>query len=197
MPPTSKHIALRPACLKRALPRCIGRSRGGLTSKLHAVCDGRGRPVLLRLTAGQTSDYKGAAMMLEALPAAKTMLADRAYDARWFRQALAERGITPCIPPHARRKIQHSYDRTLYQQRHRIENMFARLKDWHASTPATTAAPTSSSQPSPSLQPSSSGSMSPDPSFAERLHECDVTDIFRLDRHELLPREYPAKSHQQ
>jgi transposase len=62
-------------------------------------------PVLLRLTAGQTSDYKGAAMMLDALPAAKTMLADRAYDARWFRQALTERGITPCIPPHASRKL--------------------------------------------------------------------------------------------
>jgi putative transposase len=87
-------------------------------------------PVLLRLTAGQTSDYKGAAMMLDALPAAKTMLADRAYDARWFRQALTERGITPCIPPHASRKLQHSYDRTLYQQRHRMENMFAGLKDW-------------------------------------------------------------------
>lgn len=94
------------------------------------MCDGRGRPILLRLTEGQTSEYKGAAMMLDALPCANAMLADRGYDARWFRQALAERGITPCIPPHAKRKIQHDYDRTLYQQRHRIENMFARLKDW-------------------------------------------------------------------
>lgn len=94
------------------------------------MCDGRGRPVLLRLTAGQTSDYKGAAMMVYALPPAHAMLAGRAYDARWFRQALVERGITPCTPPHASRKVQHSYDRTLYQQRHRIENMFARLKNW-------------------------------------------------------------------
>ena len=69
-------------------------------------------------------------MMLDALPPAKAMLADRAYDARWFRQALAERKIAPCIPPHRTRKIQHAYDRILYQQRHRIENMFARLKDW-------------------------------------------------------------------
>ncbi len=69
-------------------------------------------------------------MLLDALPSAKAMLADRGYDARWFRQALVERSITPCIPPHAKRKIQHSYDRTLYKQRHRVENMFARLKDW-------------------------------------------------------------------
>ena len=94
------------------------------------MCDGRGRPVLLCLTEGQTSEYKGAAMMLDALPCANAMLADRGYDARWFRQALAERGIPPCIPPHGKRKIQHDYDRTLYHQRHRIENMFARLKDW-------------------------------------------------------------------
>jgi transposase len=70
--------------------RCIGRSRGGLTTKLHAVCDGRGRPVLLCLTKDRPSEYKGAAMMLDAPPRAKTMLADRGYDARWFRQALIE-----------------------------------------------------------------------------------------------------------
>jgi transposase len=67
----------------------------------------------MRLTAGQTSDFKGAAMMVDALPPAKTMLADRAYDAPWFRQAPTERDITPCISPHASRKIQHIYDRTL------------------------------------------------------------------------------------
>jgi len=94
------------------------------------VCDGKGRPLLLCLTEGQTSEYKGAAMLLDALPRAQVMLADRGYDARWFRHALTERGITPCIPPHAKRKIQHSYDRALYRQRHRVENMFARLKDW-------------------------------------------------------------------
>ena len=84
----------------------------------------------MRLTEGQTSDYKGAAMMLDAVPPAKSMFADRAYDARWFREALTDRGITPCIPPHRGRKIQHGYDHTLYRQRHRVENMFARLKDW-------------------------------------------------------------------
>ncbi len=64
------------------------------------------------------------------MPQANVLLADRAYDSRWFRQALAERGITACIPPHPLHKIQHRYDPVLYRQRHRIENMFARLKDW-------------------------------------------------------------------
>ncbi|MFC3714534.1 IS5 family transposase [Sphingoaurantiacus capsulatus] len=115
---------------KGLLPRCIGRSRGGLTTKLHAVCDGSGRPVRLALTEGQTSDYKGAALLVGTLPPARAMLGDRGYDARWFREALAERGITACIPSHRTRKIQPPYDRTLYRQRHKIENMFARLKDW-------------------------------------------------------------------
>lgn len=44
------------------------------------------------------SDYKGAALMLDALPRAKALLGDRCYDADWFRKALAERDITACIP---------------------------------------------------------------------------------------------------
>jgi transposase len=82
------------------------------------------------LSEGQMSDYKGAALMLNALPPAKTMLADRGYDADWFRQALRERGIDPCIPSKANRKLTIPHDRVLYRQRHKIENMFGRLKDW-------------------------------------------------------------------
>ena len=94
------------------------------------MCDGQGRPLRLYLTEGQRSDHKGAEALLETLPPARALLADRAYDSRWFRQALAQRGITPCIPPHPLHKTQHSYDPALYRQRHKIENMFARLKDW-------------------------------------------------------------------
>jgi transposase len=82
------------------------------------------------LSEGQVNDYKGAAMMLDALPKAQAMLGDRGYDADWFRQALIARGIQPCIPPRANRKTRIEYDKTLYRQRHRIENMFGRLKDW-------------------------------------------------------------------
>ena len=76
------------------------------------------------------SDYKGAALMLDALPKAKAMLGDRGYDADWFRKALGERGIVPCIPSKSNRKIPIPHDPTLYRQRHKIENMFGRLKDW-------------------------------------------------------------------
>jgi len=53
---------------KGALPRYIGRTKGGLNSKLHAVCDSEGRPRTLFLTAGQVSDYTGAAALLSTLP---------------------------------------------------------------------------------------------------------------------------------
>lgn len=100
-----------------------------MNSKLHAVCDGKGRPLIMLLSEGQMSDYKGAALMLNALPRAKELLGDKGYDADWFRQALAERGITPCIPSKSNRKTRIEHDRILYRQRHRIENMFGRLKD--------------------------------------------------------------------
>ena len=82
------------------------------------------------LSEGQMSDYKGAALMLDALPKAKAMLGDRGYDADWFRSALATRKITACIPSKANRKVYIPHDTALYRQRHKIEIMFGRLKDW-------------------------------------------------------------------
>jgi transposase len=89
-----------------------------------------GRPIRLFLTAGQTSDYTGARALLDAIPPAKAMLADRGYDANWFRNALKERDITPCIPGRRNRKLAIEYDLALYRERHRIENGFGRIKDW-------------------------------------------------------------------
>lgn len=76
------------------------------------------------------SDYKGAAQLLNLLPKAGELLADRGYDADWFRNALLEKGIAPCIPSRKTRKIPIEYDKNLYKQRHKIENMFGRIKDW-------------------------------------------------------------------
>jgi transposase len=76
------------------------------------------------------SDFKGAALMFDALPPARVLLGDRGYDADWFRQALAARGIAACIPSRVNRKVHIPHDTTLYRQRHKIENMFGRLKDW-------------------------------------------------------------------
>lgn len=101
-----------------------------MNSKLHAVCDGLGRPIIMLLTEGQMSDHKGARLLLRALPNAKELLGDKGYDSDWFRTALVERGITPCIPPRSNRKVQHHYDKVLYRQRHKIENIFGKLKDW-------------------------------------------------------------------
>lgn len=82
------------------------------------------------LSEGQMSDYKGAALMLDSFPAASELLADKGYDADWFRKALEQRDITPCIPPKANRTVSIPYDKGLYKCRHKIENMFGRLKDW-------------------------------------------------------------------
>ena len=76
------------------------------------------------------SDHKGARLVVEALPSGSTLIADRGYDSNWFREALAAKDITPCIPPTKSRKVPIAYDKTLYRQRHKVENMFAKLKDW-------------------------------------------------------------------
>jgi transposase len=70
------------------------------------------------------------ALMFDALPKAKVLLGDKGYDAQWLRQALAQNGIAACIPSKVNRKVQIEYDKVLYRQRHKIENMFGRLKDW-------------------------------------------------------------------
>lgn len=82
------------------------------------------------LTEGQTSDYRGALATLPALPDANTLIADRGYDSNWYREALNDKGITPCIPGRKNRKQPIAYDETQYRQRNLIERMFGKLKDW-------------------------------------------------------------------
>jgi transposase len=106
------------------------------------------------LTAGQTSDETsddfGARALLPSLPPTKSLLADRGYDAGWFRDALADRGIQPCVPSRKGRNLPAAHDLVLYRQRHRIENMLGRLKDWRrVATRLTIDAQTWSSQPAP------------------------------------------------
>lgn len=80
--------------------------------------------------AGQISDYTGAAALLDDLPKAQWLLADRGYDADWFRDALEQKGIKPCIPGRKSRSLPVKYDKRRYKRRNRIEIMFGRLKDW-------------------------------------------------------------------
>lgn len=81
----------------------------------------------MMLTEGQMSDHTGARLMFRALPKAKALIADKGYDSDWFRAALKARGTEPCIPPTRSRKAPLDYDKTLYRQRHKVENLFARL----------------------------------------------------------------------
>ncbi len=89
-----------------------------------------GRPISLFMTAGQISDYIGAAALLDSLPRAQRLLGDRGYDADWFRVALQAKGITPCIPGRKSRIEPIKYDKRRYKRRNRIEIVFGRLKDW-------------------------------------------------------------------
>jgi transposase len=84
----------------------------------------------LLLSEGQMSDHKGAVLLFSSLPKTKVLLGDKGYDSDWFRAALESQGITACIPPKANRKVQYHYDKQLYRQRHKIENLFGRIKDW-------------------------------------------------------------------
>jgi len=94
------------------------------------LADAKGRLIWMFLSAGQTSDYIGARALLSSFPQAGALLADRGYYADWFRNALIEMGISPGIPSRIGRKVQIPHDAELYRQRHKIENIFARLKDW-------------------------------------------------------------------
>ena len=101
-----------------------------MNTKLHAVTDANDRPLSFFITAGQISDYTGAAALLDDLPNAQWMLADRGYDAEWFRDALEQKGIKPCIPGRKSSFFPVKYDKRRSKRRNRIEIMFGRLKDW-------------------------------------------------------------------
>ncbi len=117
--------------LKGGLPRHIGRTKGGPNTRLHAVCDGDGRPPAMCLAAGQLSDHIGAKLLYPGLcdSVKAIMIADKGYDSDDYCAALKAGGITPCIPPRTGRKAPASFCNIQYKQRHKVENMFAPLKD--------------------------------------------------------------------
>lgn len=107
----------------------IGRSKGGLTTKVHVVVDALGNPLRLHLTAGNVNDIVPAYDLLEGLLADK-ILAGRAYDANKL-LALAERQKHEVvIPPIPGRLVQRKYDAHAYKERHLVECFFAKLKSF-------------------------------------------------------------------
>ena len=106
----------------------MGRSRGGLTTKIHALVDAEGLPIALKLTEGQAHDGRSASDMLEALSEGQILLADRAYDSDALRQSLAERGAWANVKPMPNRKNVPAFSAFLYRYRNLVERFFNKLK---------------------------------------------------------------------
>ena len=106
----------------------MGRSRGGLTTKIHALVDAEGRPVCLELTAGQAGDAPMAAKLLNTVAPGATVIADKAYDTDSIRALVAARGAWANIPPRSTRKDTFAFSRWVYRHRNLVERFFNRLK---------------------------------------------------------------------
>ncbi|GAA5038824.1 hypothetical protein GCM10023317_94340 [Actinopolymorpha pittospori] len=130
----------------------IGRSRGGLSTKIHHICDGRGRPLVMLLGPGQGGDSPMFAHLLAALGVGRVgpgrprtrpqrVLADKAYSSRADRAPLRSRRITAVIPEpsdlagHRKRRGTRggrpiSYDREISKRRNIVERSFNTFKNW-------------------------------------------------------------------
>ena len=111
--------------------QAIGRSRGGLTTKIVALVDALGTLVRFVLLPGQHHDSVGVRPLIEGV-AFGALLGDKAFDADWLRAELDDRGAAAVIPPKVNRKTIISFDRDMYRWRHLIENTFAKLKEFRA-----------------------------------------------------------------
>ena len=125
-------ISTAPELKKPGQDEVIGRSKGGLSTKIHATTDALGNPTGFLLTPGQASDREGADALLPVLEA-KPLLADQAYDAdERGLEPLQQAGKTAVIPPKRNRVVQRPYDQERYKERHLIENFFCKLKPFRA-----------------------------------------------------------------
>jgi len=105
----------------------VGRSRGGLTTKIHLLCDGFGRPLRLRLTPGQAADIQSAAVLLAGVQG-RGLIADKAYDSDALRTLLAVGRMEAVIPSKCNRKVPIPHNALIYRCRNRIERCFNKLK---------------------------------------------------------------------
>jgi transposase len=110
----------------------MGRSRGGLTTKIHALVDANGLPIRLKLTEGQAHDGRRAADMLDGVGAGQILLADRAYDSDGLRSTLKARGAWANVKPMPNRKNVPAFSPFLYRYRNLVERFFSKLKHFRA-----------------------------------------------------------------
>lgn len=133
----------------------MGRSRGGLTTKIHALVDAEGRPIRLKLTEGQAHDGRSAADMLDTVEPGNILLADRAYDSDALRKEMNARGAWANVRAMPNRVKTFAFSAWVYRQRNAVERFFNKLKTSGPSPPATTSETTTSSHQSSSLQSAS------------------------------------------
>ena len=110
----------------------MGRSRGGLTTKIHALVDACGLPITLKLTEGQAHDGRSAEDMLGSIKAGHILLADRAYDSNKLRDTLTARGAWANIKPMPHRLNPPKFSKRLYRERNLVERFFNKLKHFRA-----------------------------------------------------------------
>ena len=110
--------------------QAIGRSRGGRTTKIHALSDAQCRPVAFLLTGGQIADCTAADLLLDAITQAELVQGDKGYDSNAVRQKIEAKGAAPNIPPKRNRIWKNCFSPVLYRDRNAIERMFGRLKDF-------------------------------------------------------------------
>ncbi len=110
----------------------MGRSRGGLTTKIHAVVDGHGLPIALKLTEGQAHDGTTGAEMLGTLGPDCILLADRGYDSDVLREKIAARGAYANIRPLDHRVDPPAFSPRVYRLRNKVERFFNRIKHYRA-----------------------------------------------------------------
>jgi transposase len=113
---------------KKSGVRCVGRSRGGLTTKIHACVDGKGRPVRLLISPGNDHDITCAKALLDGLQPGATVVADKGYDADYVRSLIREQRAISNIPNRANRKRKYRWNKAVYRQRNLVERFFNKLK---------------------------------------------------------------------
>jgi len=106
----------------------MGRSRGGLTTKIHALVDAAGLPIRLELTEGQAHDNPVAVRMIDTLAEGDILLADRAYDSDALRAKAKSLGAWANVKPKSTRKIAPAFSAFLYKERNLVERFFNKLK---------------------------------------------------------------------
>lgn len=107
----------------------MGRSRGGITSKVHMLCDALGYPLKFSVTGGNVHDIMQAEFLLEGF-SGNYVIADKGYDSVLLVEYVKEKGFIPVIPSRRNRREIRSYDKHLYKERNVVERTFNKLKQF-------------------------------------------------------------------